>query len=447
MRNGEWVLAALCLASGCAVGEGDVDAGDAGEAAPAPEAPSIAFDDGAVPPPDGEAPADETPDPWAPELPSVAPDLGTSEAEKGRDCDRSAYNCKVPDRPNEPNDDRNRAYNRATRSTWWPVRPGAALLDGLGNSRGGLRDDRVRVNYGMRKPIHGRNHVYAWDVGLDTGGRASGWVDEGWLVHGPIRMPTLLLPNPGQGEYEARWVATGGDPAAFGDLKVNAGFDGGGRAATDYLARPGGYVNLLYALPLSGGLSIDTYPIGVEFRRARGVRQLDIALYPPGSHTATRRMAFIYGHIDGRYGWIARDALALAQDAPPPPEPEPVEEQPPPPPPPPPPPDPAPPPPVNQCYVRCCDDSLTGPLNVPSPAACHDASQAICEGRGHVRRSEFNGGQVYERDRNCYALCRNRQAFHRVEGVHEDCTGRARDFCAQNDRGGLRDAVWSQCDP
>lgn len=255
------------------------------------------------------------------------------------ECDRSSYNCKLP----AAVIDRNRIYNYATGSYSWPIAAGAHLRDGLGNVRGVVAASAVQINYGLRKPLAGTNHVYAFATTLTTGVHVSGWVRETALKHGPItRMKTVRHHDPGAGDYQTVWTVTGGNPAAFGELKVSAGFSGPGRKATDYLTRPGGVFNLCYNLPGMGGVAIDTFPVNVPFRRARGVSQLEIKLYPPGSAKAAGTMSFVYGHIGQRYGWIARDALGTSG-------------------------------PLGQCSVRCCDDSLQI-VATPGAAACHEAA-------------------------------------------------------------------------
>jgi hypothetical protein len=345
------------------------------------------------------------------------------------ECSQSAYNCKLP----AAKKDRNRIFNYATQSYDWPIAKGSKLLDGLGAERGTVAGSSVRINFGTRKTISGEPYVYAFASKMTNGITASGWVRELALKHGPIeRMPTVKGKNPGHGDYEATWTVTGGDPSKFEGLKVTKGFDDSGRNATDYLKRPGDVVNLLYNLPGMGGVSIDTYPLNVKFKRSKSVSELDVPVYKAGSTKVARVMKFIYGHIGSRYGWIARDALVLDPSSPPEPPPS----------------DPVPPPgaATGQCYVRCCDTTLHQVDTTDAPT-CHDASQVVCSERGYVKRSEFNGSEVYERPKFCYAKCANREKYHRVDGVTENCTEHAADYCAVGDRGPLQDAMWSQCDP
>ncbi len=361
------------------------------------------------------------------------PDSMDSTEELTSECSQSVYNCKLPAKTI----DRNRIYNYATKSYDWPIAAGAHLRDGLGASRGTVAGSSVRINYGARKTLDGQAHVYAFASKLTSGVTASGWVRELALKHGPIeRMPTVKGKSPGHGDYQATWTVTGGNPSEFSGLKVTKGFSGSGRNATDYLKRPGNVVNLLYNLPGMGGVSIDTFPLGVKFKRSKNVSQLDVPLYHPGGSQVIRVMKFIYGHIGGRYGWIARDALLM--------DPAPASS---------PTPDPGPDPnsgsgsaPTGQCYVRCCDTTLHE-VDTSDAPSCHEASQVVCSDRGYVKRSEFNGAEVYERPKFCYTKCKNRTKYHRVDGVTEDCTAHAKAYCAVGDRGAFEDALWSQCDP
>ncbi len=365
------------------------------------------------------------------------------------ECSQSEYNCALPASPH----DRNRIFNYATNSYDWPIANGAHLRDGLGNIRGVVVDSAVKINYGGRKRINGVNHVYAFAARLDTGITASGWVREGALNNSPIsRMPTVALSDPGHGDYETVFTVTGGNNADFEGLKVSKDYDDGGRNATDYLVRPGNMFNLLYNLPGRGGVATDTFPLGVSFRRCQGVLHIDINLYEPSGTKVVRTMPFVYGHVGSRYGWVAKDALDTQASAAAPAAADPGTA----------PPssgddpaagpgtsDPAPPPApaTGQCYARCCDESLQGPMQTSDPSSCLTASQAACDPYGHVKRIEFNQSEVWARSNSCWAKCKNRDAYHLVDGVTQDCTQHASDYCAVSDRGGLQDAAWSQCQP
>lgn len=403
----------------------------------------------------------------APEAP--APPAGGSETpvetaegeEKAARCSLSPYNCRLE----SGRGGGHRAYNPRTDGNRFPIGRNAALRDGTGAIRGRVADAAVMVNYGQRRTLMDTVSVYVWNAALEDGGRASGWVRETALRDAPVPMPTKRLPNPGQGDYPTARRVTGGDPAAFEDLTHSPDYDGGGRRASHYLARPGGVVNLFYNVGLMGGISADTFPLGVTFHRARGVRQIHVPMYRPGTRQVLYRMPFVYGQIGGRYGWMAVDAMALIQEgaevepaadvgaAQPDfemvaddeaedldaaePEAEPAPEA--------PPPEPA--APSHACYARCCDGTLAGPFDTGDAGQCTAASSGACEAHGHVRRIELDGAGLFERARACWAKCRGREAYHMLEGVVEGCTEAARDFCDVGSRGGLQDAAWDACQP
>lgn len=357
------------------------------------------------------------------------------------ECD-GPFNCRLP---NPRSDNANRYDNPRTGSDHWDIRAGSGLYDGLGNLRGTIRDASVKINFGQRKVINGRTYVYAFSVGLTSGTGASGWMLQSAVLDANIRsMPTVNARNPGQGSYETDWEITGGNPALYGDLKVRPNITESNVAATDYLRRAGNVVNVLYSLPGMGGVATDTLPLGVVFHRSHGVQEVDIALYHPGRSTVVGHMTFIYGHVSGRFGWIARDALTARSQTPAPPANNPMGESgggs------PSPEPAPEPAPMTGSCYVRCCDGSLQGPVQTGSAGECRDRV-GVCAGHGPARRAEFNGQEAYSRPNTCWALCNNREAYHGLPGITQDCRQHAQVYCSQNGRGGLRDADWAVCAP
>lgn len=374
------------------------------------------------------------------------------ESEKAARCSLSPYNCRLE----SGRGGGHRAYNPRTGGIRFPIGRNAALRDGTGAIRGRVADASVMVNYGQRKSLDGTVSVYVWNAGLESGGGASGWVRETALRDAPVPMPTKRLPDPGRGDYPTARRVTGGDPARFEALTHSPDYSGGGRRASHYLARPGGVVNLFYNVGLMGGIATDTFPIGVTFHRAKGVRQILVPMYRLGTRQVLYRMPFVYGHIGRRYGWMAVDAMELlpvgaevepqgdvgaaeadvemvddvaaedladADEAP--------EEA----------------APSHACFARCCDGLLAGPFDTGDAGQCSATSSEACETHGHVRRIELDGVQVFERERACWAKCRGREAYHMLEGVSEGCTEAARDYCAQGSRGGLHDAAWDACQP
>jgi hypothetical protein len=356
------------------------------------------------------------------------------------DCD-GPFNCRLP---NGSSANANRYDNPRTGSDHWDIRAGSGLYDGVGNLRGIIRDGSVKINFGQRKVIGGRTFVYAFAVTLNGGTAASGWMLQSAVLDGNIRsMPTVNARNPGQGSYETEWVITGGDVNLYGSLKVKPNVTESHVAASDYLRRTGDVVNVLYSLPGMGGVASDTLPLGVVFHRSHGVQEVNIALYRPAQATVVGHMTFIYGHVSGRFGWIARDALTARSQMPSPPvdpsaNPAPMMGA--------NPGEPSGAPVTGNCYVRCCDGSLQGPIATTTAAECRDRV-GVCAGHGPARRAEFNGAEAYARPSTCWARCNNREAYHSVVGVTQDCTQHARVYCAQSDRGGLRDAAWSVCAP
>lgn len=220
---------------------------------------------------------------------------------------KGPFDCKLP---NHGAANANRATDPKNGTPSWPLRSGTLLRDGFGDVRGTVADGAVQINYGQRKRIGNATYVYAFAVRLTNGG-ASGWIDEKDVVDDIARlMPTVSGRDPGLGDYATAFTVTGGNLAAFGDLKVDPNYTGSHEAATDYLVRDGNVFNLLYNLPGVGGVATDTLPIGARFHRSLGVKAVEIPLYHPGGSVVVKHMEFVYGHVGSRYGWIAHAALA-----------------------------------------------------------------------------------------------------------------------------------------
>ena len=204
----------------------------------------------------------------------------------------------------------NRAYDLEAGSRYWTVSPGAHVLDGLGHARGEIRYvDRVQINYGQRKSLGGESLLYTFATELTDGTVAGGWVFESAFVEDTSVIPTINARDPGDGDLGAEAVVSGGDPARWSNLKITPNYDGPNQAPTDYLLRDGGYVNLCYNLPGNGGVSTDTFPVGVHFQRARGVSPVSKPVFSPGTSDVVGHMVFVYGRIGDRFGWLAEAAL------------------------------------------------------------------------------------------------------------------------------------------
>ncbi|MFO0756557.1 MAG: hypothetical protein U0359_08710 [Byssovorax sp.] len=413
----------------------------------------------------------------------------------GEACDRSPYNCKVPNFESTPagvDHDTNRAFDHFDQSYFWPLVGMPPLRDGSGQIRGLLTGTAdyphlIKLNFGARKKLGGEDQVYAFSGLLDNGDSASGWIPASAIGRPKTlaQMPAASPADPGTGYYDTDWVVTGGDLLAdhqtlalndqYGDLRVNPNVQKAERAS-DYLVRQWdakqgkGYVNFLYNLPHSGGVSRDTLPMCAHFKRYQGVDQLTTKLYFTNSPQQSKlTLHFVFGVIGGRRGWITHEMLTPASELgkldpahpchpgnpasqPPPQDPagDPAD--------PGTPSDPgqgAPPPatPPVDCKVLCClGGAGAGNFSTPDTAACIDTAQSFCADHGHVQSALGDGSTLFERDGStkdlrCWAKCKARKDYHEVTGVTEDCAGKAKDYCAVGDRGGLGDALWDRCNP
>ncbi len=217
-------------------------------------------------------------------------------------CQFSRFNCSLP------NANGNRVINAMRGDEWWPVHGRPSLRNGAGHVRGVLARSSVKINFGQRRVMHGRRYLYAFATYI-TGVRSSvsGWILESSIVHHNTigRMPTYRAPNPGQGDRASYRIA--GATLSWGHDTFS--WLPGHGWAEHYVTRAGNVVNLCYNVPGVGGVATDTVPIGATFHRSNGVRAIELPLYHLGSRTVVRRMTFYYGHVGGRFGWIARAAL------------------------------------------------------------------------------------------------------------------------------------------
>jgi hypothetical protein len=222
--------------------------------------------------------------------------------------------------PITPGGDGNRVADPRTGSTWFAIASGCSFRDGLGHERGKLALSHVRINFGQRRELAGEPYVYILGAAFhDASGaimKGSGWVPERALASGPLTyMPTIVAPFV-RGYRPEVYKITGGSKALNDRLekahvKVIPDVAKNDRAAaTDYLLRQGGDVNLLYNLPGTGGVSVDTFPVGTAFARASGIAPVQIDLYAPESKAKVGKMTFVYGRAGTRRGWIALDAIS-----------------------------------------------------------------------------------------------------------------------------------------
>ena len=316
------------------------------------------------------------------------------------------------------------------------------MRDGNGTVLLASTASTAKFNYGQVRSLAGEDHAFAMST---SNGSA------GWLPISAISGKSSFLDKVGHVSAKS----SGLDPMACYEVrnshdasielkKVVYDSQSSHERAGDYLplVRDNGLrsVNLTYNVPGFGlgGVAIDHFPAGTKFQRVdvptdHGAPSIDIPLYVADSQGRYRKksgsMKFIYGYVVAatgtkRNGWIAYDAVTPS-DGCVAPDPEPI----------------------GQCYARCCNGVLQGPQAVAGADACHDASQTMCAHDDHVLRSELDEAEVWERADQCWAKCENRDAYHALAGVDEDCTQHASAWCDEGDRGGLQDAAWSRCEP
>lgn len=249
--------------------------------------------------------------PVAPESPVLA---------TSSDCN-GPYDCKLPNPypckdPNDPGANR-LAHKYNSEDCHFTIASNTVLYDGFGNTRGTVTDAQIRINYGQRKKLpNGTVVVYAFAVKTENG-YASGWVRESDVTESLSHMGTVNAQNPGNGDYVALWRLTGGPTpvnAFYSDMVLHNTHRPCTHLPEHYLLRRGNVVNLLYNLPGMGGVADDTYLVetGNVFRRSKDVALREIAFYHKDSALNSAPfgyMQFQYGHVNGRYGWIAREAV------------------------------------------------------------------------------------------------------------------------------------------
>jgi len=226
-------------------------------------------------------------------------------------CVKSKFNCRLPDHPYDDRD-RNRFFTQ-TGSIKWSVTPGTVAVDGRGNVVGTVTS-QIEINYGQRKVIDGKNHVFGFRMEVNGNTPASAFVPEAAVRGDTARMPTVVHGNPDRGDA-ARYRITGGNPNKFKDgqgrdYKISESGTGN-LEANDYLVRPSGTVHLLYSVPgfQIGGLATDTLRVdkNIEFVRTKDIPSISVPTRL-GSKSGPD-MKFIYGRVGQRWGWIAYDAL------------------------------------------------------------------------------------------------------------------------------------------
>lgn len=225
------------------------------------------------------------------------------------------------------------------------------LYDGIGNPRGIINGDSVRLNDGLQKTINGEKYYYAFSATTSLGA-ASGWIKADTIRDDaqPKYDRTTIEKNAGKSasgpflEYQI----TGGDKQAKdqnGNLKYGYMKDGNfvsfkvlphstdkNEAATDYLDRFDGKNRLEHVINLGfnvAGVSNDTLKIDGNtpvFHRASGKGTTAVVnLYEPKDGIKpVGTMKFVYGYVEypggkdtktgqikteKKWGWLPLDAL------------------------------------------------------------------------------------------------------------------------------------------
>ncbi len=214
----------------------------------------------------------------------------------------------------------------------FPVTGKPTVVDGTGGSRGTLESSKVQINYGQKKFINGEWYVYGFAFRLkNAAGQsvpASGWLPEKSIPSPEVRqmgiVDALRAPDNKAGKVFQIAGASASRYPANAKIVKNPDPREGNAAPGDYLTRPGGVVNILYATPGHGGVSNDTLPVGqgVKFVPS-DVKPQQVVVYVPdgagkgGYRDSGIRQEFIYGRSVGadgssRYGWICKDNLQAA---------------------------------------------------------------------------------------------------------------------------------------
>jgi hypothetical protein len=237
------------------------------------------------------------------------------------------YNQRVAPKNSPLTHGPNRLLNPQTKTPYFPIAPHTTLIDSKGKKRDEIAASEVRINFGgirMMKGVNGKisPHVNVFSTGLANGEVASGYASLTAFSVKP-KMPVVTAKRPPAGA-RTPYTVTGGNLSKFGvtdsngqfrSLKVNKKITKGGQNATDYLLRPGGYVNQTYNIPgtKTGGIAYDSYKVGTTFYRAPSVKAVREPLYHQGGTKVAGHLTFVYGTVSTptgkRHGWMALEAL------------------------------------------------------------------------------------------------------------------------------------------
>ncbi len=288
-------------------------------------------------------------------------------------CRGSLYNCQFPNNQPGRNRYLPPAAIRALRAVTgpkarveiiekvgkWGVETDTPIYDGAGHARGRVfgacysfaggevrKDERghpcVKVNFGQLKVMQvdgsseRRQYVYAFDVTISPSPRPGNAGGSSWIPAASIResafqrydTPPRGSPSFATTEYVVKSASDYGctqdgydstrclPPWAQLKIRPRSG-PLVSEKARDYMLRDGNTLNLAYQTPLLGGAATDTFlvaPSSLAFQRVRSIDPdrrtlLRISLFELNGVRPVRTMIFVFGRVEGRYGWVAAEAL------------------------------------------------------------------------------------------------------------------------------------------
>jgi hypothetical protein len=229
----------------------------------------------------------------------------------------------------------------------WAITGSPTMVDGTGIARGTVKDPTVRINFGQRKRIGGVLNVYAWSANIAAPNGvaylASGWIPETSITSTEVtsKMPTATAPAPAAGKYSFTKSSKTKDFVYYG-LKTAADYGcpsgylptnclpdwattldiapddrNAQNKVMNFFLREGEVTNHYYQTPWVGATATDTVSASpsVLFRRivptAHHRTLLRIPLFQPGKHKVVGGITFLYGQLNGRWGWINAYALKV----------------------------------------------------------------------------------------------------------------------------------------
>lgn len=241
----------------------------------------------------------------------------------------------------------------------WEIQPDTPMYDGSGYLRGmtlsscydmtrngnSLKftsrpgQSCVKVNFGQMKRMKVRgattaqNYVYVFDayIGKPSNVYGGGWIPRSKIKSSAFKAYNTPVRGPSKYESTAYVVKSAEDYGcnsadyasakclpSWSQLKIRPmSSPSVSEKARDYMLRDGHTINFAYQTPLVGGAATDTFIVarnGLRFRRAKSVDRdrptiLRIGLYKENSKKRVNSMAFFFGQIAGRNGWIAASAI------------------------------------------------------------------------------------------------------------------------------------------